>query len=127
MEIPLDSSIAHSTTLQREQNKAEQEQLKRLVLDYESREEAADKAGMSELMTFVSLESYVLIRLSSPYSSQRIARSSWYRPQLRSRQSSKRCQGSSCSLILSKVQHLYSFFSDDGYHHRIGEVSPLQQ
>jgi len=45
MEIPLDSSIAQSTTLQREQNKAEQEQLKRLVLDYESREEAADKAG----------------------------------------------------------------------------------
>ncbi|GAA6012801.1 hypothetical protein JCM11491_002566 [Sporobolomyces phaffii] len=48
MEIPLDSSIAQSTTLQREQNKAEQEQLKRLVLDYESREEAADKAALKE-------------------------------------------------------------------------------
>ncbi|GAA5932084.1 hypothetical protein JCM1841_006860 [Sporobolomyces salmonicolor] len=48
MEIPLDSSIAQSTTLQREQNKAEQEQLKRLVLDYEQREEAADKQALKE-------------------------------------------------------------------------------
>ncbi|GAA6063250.1 hypothetical protein JCM10212_003613 [Sporobolomyces blumeae] len=48
MEIPLDSQIAQSTTLQREQNKAEQEQLKRLVLDYEQREEAADKAALKE-------------------------------------------------------------------------------
>ncbi|GAA5860718.1 hypothetical protein JCM1840_001941 [Sporobolomyces johnsonii] len=48
MEIPLDSSIAQSTTLQREQNKAEQEQLKRLVLDYEQREEEADKQALKE-------------------------------------------------------------------------------
>lgn len=47
MEIPRDSSIAMSSTLQREQNKAEQERLKRLVLDYESREEEADKQGAS--------------------------------------------------------------------------------
>ncbi|GAA5988927.1 hypothetical protein JCM11641_002917 [Rhodosporidiobolus odoratus] len=48
MEIPLDSSIAMSTTLQREQNKAEQERMKRLVLDYESREEEADKQALKE-------------------------------------------------------------------------------
>ncbi|BGP19262.1 hypothetical protein JCM10213_008219 [Rhodosporidiobolus nylandii] len=48
MEIPLDSSIAQSTTLQREQNKAEQERMKRLVLDYESREEEADKQAFKE-------------------------------------------------------------------------------
>ncbi|GAA5823590.1 hypothetical protein JCM3770_003517 [Rhodotorula araucariae] len=48
MEIPRDSSIAMSTTLQREQNKAEQERLKRLVLDYESREEEADKQALKE-------------------------------------------------------------------------------
>ncbi|GAA6002946.1 uncharacterized protein JCM10292_000260 [Rhodotorula paludigena] len=48
MEIPRDSSIAMSTTLQREQNKAEQERLKRLVLDYESREEELDKQALKE-------------------------------------------------------------------------------
>lgn len=45
MEIPLDSSIAMSTTLQREQNKVEQEKMKRLVLDYDMRQEEADKQG----------------------------------------------------------------------------------
>ncbi|BGP42681.1 mRNA decay protein [Rhodotorula kratochvilovae] len=48
MEIPRDSSIAMSSTLQREQNKAEQERLKRLVLDYESREEENDKQALKE-------------------------------------------------------------------------------
>lgn len=43
MEIPRDSAIAMSTTHQREQNKAEQERLKRLVLNYEEREEELDK------------------------------------------------------------------------------------
>lgn len=47
MEIPRESSIAMSTVAQREQHKAEQERLKRLVLDYESREEEADKQGQS--------------------------------------------------------------------------------
>ncbi|KPV73840.1 uncharacterized protein RHOBADRAFT_54435 [Rhodotorula graminis WP1] len=50
MEIPRDSSIAMSSTLQREQNKAEQERLKRLVLDYESREEEADKQALKETL-----------------------------------------------------------------------------
>lgn len=45
MEIPRDSAIALSTTQQREQNKAEQERLKRLVLNYEEREEELDKQG----------------------------------------------------------------------------------
>jgi regulator of nonsense transcripts 2 len=45
MEIPRDSAIAMSTTQQREQNKAEQERLKRLVLNYEEREEELDKQG----------------------------------------------------------------------------------
>jgi len=56
MEIPRDSSIAMSTTLQREQNKAEQERLKRLVLDYESREEEADKQGASRSSPPVCIE-----------------------------------------------------------------------
>ncbi|GAA6010941.1 hypothetical protein JCM10207_004002 [Rhodosporidiobolus poonsookiae] len=48
MEIPLDSSIAMSTTLQREQNRAEQERMKRLVLDFEAREEEQDKQALKE-------------------------------------------------------------------------------
>ncbi|GAA5864331.1 hypothetical protein JCM3774_002754 [Rhodotorula dairenensis] len=48
MEIPRDSAIAMSTTQQREQNKAEQERLKRLVLNYESREEELDKQALKE-------------------------------------------------------------------------------
>ncbi|GAA6033062.1 hypothetical protein JCM8097_000126 [Rhodosporidiobolus ruineniae] len=48
MEIPLDSSIAQSTRLQREQNKAEQERMKRLVLNFEAREEEADKQALKE-------------------------------------------------------------------------------
>ncbi|GAA5918328.1 hypothetical protein JCM6882_008215 [Rhodosporidiobolus microsporus] len=48
MEIPLDSSIAQSTTLQREQNRAEQERMKRLVLDFEAREEESDKQALKE-------------------------------------------------------------------------------
>lgn len=47
MEIPRESSIAMSSVAQREQHKVEQERLKRLVLDYESREEEADKQGGS--------------------------------------------------------------------------------
>lgn len=45
MEIPLESSIAVHTLEKRAQDKAEQQQLKRLVLDYESREEASEKQG----------------------------------------------------------------------------------
>jgi regulator of nonsense transcripts 2 len=52
MEIPLDSSIAMSTTLQREQNKVEQERMKRLVLDYDTRQEEADKQGSSPFLSF---------------------------------------------------------------------------
>ncbi len=52
MEIPRDSAIVMSTTQQREQNKAEQERLKRLVLNYEEREEELDKQG--ELSTLSS-------------------------------------------------------------------------
>ncbi|KAG0661052.1 hypothetical protein C6P46_004159 [Rhodotorula mucilaginosa] len=48
MEIPRDSAIAMSTTQQREQNKAEQERLKRLVLNYEEREEELDKQALKE-------------------------------------------------------------------------------
>ncbi|BGP57439.1 hypothetical protein JCM8202_001997 [Rhodotorula sphaerocarpa] len=48
MEIPRDSAIALSTTQQREQNKAEQERLKRLVLNYEEREEELDKQALKE-------------------------------------------------------------------------------
>ncbi|POY76480.1 hypothetical protein BMF94_0681 [Rhodotorula taiwanensis] len=48
MEIPRDSAIAMSTTHQREQNKAEQERLKRLVLNYEEREEELDKQSLKE-------------------------------------------------------------------------------
>ncbi|PRQ75790.1 Armadillo-type fold [Rhodotorula toruloides] len=50
MEIPRESSIAISTVAQREQHKAEQERLKRLVLDYESREEEADKQALKETL-----------------------------------------------------------------------------
>ncbi|BGP26942.1 regulatorof nonsense transcripts 2 [Rhodotorula toruloides] len=50
MEIPRESSIAMSTVAQREQHKAEQERLKRLVLDYESREEEADKQALKETL-----------------------------------------------------------------------------
>ncbi|GAA5985262.1 hypothetical protein JCM10908_002591 [Rhodotorula pacifica] len=48
MEIPRDSAIAMSTTQQREQNRAEQERLKRLVLNYEEREEELDKQALKE-------------------------------------------------------------------------------
>ncbi|GAA5821683.1 hypothetical protein JCM11251_000968 [Rhodosporidiobolus azoricus] len=48
MEIPLESSIAQSTTLHREQSKAEQERMKRLVLDFEAREEESDKQALKE-------------------------------------------------------------------------------
>jgi regulator of nonsense transcripts 2 len=53
MEIPLDSSIAMSTTLQREQNKVEQERMKRLVLDYDMRQEEADKQGSCPFLFFL--------------------------------------------------------------------------
>lgn len=45
MEIPLESSIAVNSLEKRAQDKEEQQQLKRLVLDYEQREEAAEKQG----------------------------------------------------------------------------------
>lgn len=45
MEIPRDSSIAVHTLEKRAQDKAEQQELKRRVLDYESREEASEKEG----------------------------------------------------------------------------------
>lgn len=45
MEIPRESSIAMHTLEKRAQDKAEQQQLKRLVLDYEQREEASEKQG----------------------------------------------------------------------------------
>lgn len=43
----MESSIAIHTLEKRAQNKAEQQQLKRLVLDYEQREEASEKQGSS--------------------------------------------------------------------------------
>lgn len=46
MEIPLESAIAVHSLEKRAQDKAEQQQLKRLVLDYEQREEQAEKQGM---------------------------------------------------------------------------------
>ena len=45
MDIPLDSAIAIHTLEKRAQDAAEHEQLKRLVLDYEQREEASEKQG----------------------------------------------------------------------------------
>ncbi|GAA5874033.1 hypothetical protein JCM8547_004811, partial [Rhodosporidiobolus lusitaniae] len=50
MEIPYDSSIAMSTTLQREQNRAEQERMKRLVLAHDARQEEADKQAYKEAL-----------------------------------------------------------------------------
>lgn len=47
MEIPRESSIAVHTLEKRAKDKAEQQQLKRLVLDYEQREEASEKQGSS--------------------------------------------------------------------------------
>lgn len=45
LEIPVDSAIAVGSISARERNKAEQEQLKRLVLQNERRQEQADKQG----------------------------------------------------------------------------------
>jgi regulator of nonsense transcripts 2 len=45
MEIPVESAIAVHTLEKRAQDKAEQQELKRRVLDYESREEASEKQG----------------------------------------------------------------------------------
>lgn len=45
MDIPLESSIAVHTLEKRAQDRAEKQQLKRLVLDYESREEQSEKQG----------------------------------------------------------------------------------
>lgn len=47
MEIPFESSIAIHTLQKQQQNKAEQQQLKKLVLDYEQRSESAEKQGQS--------------------------------------------------------------------------------
>lgn len=45
MEIPLESAIAVHTLEKRALDKAEQQELKKLVLDYETREEASEKQG----------------------------------------------------------------------------------
>ncbi|KAK4701878.1 regulator of nonsense transcripts 2, partial [Phenoliferia sp. Uapishka_3] len=45
MDIPVESAIAVHTLEKRAQDKAEQQELKRRVLDYESREEATEKQG----------------------------------------------------------------------------------
>lgn len=47
MEIPMESAIAVNSLEKRAQDRAEQQQLKRLVLDYEQREEQAEKQGSS--------------------------------------------------------------------------------
>lgn len=46
MEIPLESSIAVHTLEKRAQEKAEQQELKKLVLDYEHREQVNEKQGL---------------------------------------------------------------------------------
>ena len=51
MEIPVDSAIAIHTLEKRAQDKAEQQELKRRVLDYESREEQSEKQCQSFLQT----------------------------------------------------------------------------
>ena len=43
MDIPVDSSIAVNTRRKQEESRKEQQHLKRLVLDYEQREEAESK------------------------------------------------------------------------------------
>ncbi|SCV73578.1 BQ2448_7504 [Microbotryum intermedium] len=50
MEIPLESSIAVHTLEKRALDKAEQQQLKKLVLDYEQREEVAEKQAFKDEM-----------------------------------------------------------------------------
>ncbi|SGZ02313.1 BQ5605_C033g11201 [Microbotryum silenes-dioicae] len=50
MEIPLESSIAVHTLEKRAIDKAEQQQLKKLVLDYEQREEVAEKQAFKDDM-----------------------------------------------------------------------------
>ncbi|SCZ95077.1 BZ3500_MvSof-1268-A1-R1_Chr11-3g03587 [Microbotryum saponariae] len=50
MEIPLESSIAVHTLEKRAIDKAEQQQLKQLVLDYEQREEVAEKQAFKDDM-----------------------------------------------------------------------------
>ena len=49
----MESSIAIHTLEKRAQNKAEQQQLKRLVLDYEQREEASEKQGSFRVPYFL--------------------------------------------------------------------------
>lgn len=83
MEIPLESAIAMHTLEKRAQDKAEQQELKRRVLDYEHREEAAEKQGpplpVSSLQPFISPTDFP----TSIHSSQRLARSAWSEPSLR--------------------------------------------
>ena len=43
MDIPVDSSIAVNTRRKQEESRKEQQHLKKLVLDYEQREEAESK------------------------------------------------------------------------------------
>ncbi|KAM0751324.1 ARM repeat-containing protein [Meredithblackwellia eburnea MCA 4105] len=50
MEIPLESAIAVHTLEKRAQDKAEQQELKKKVLDYEQREEENEKLALREMM-----------------------------------------------------------------------------
>lgn len=53
LEIPTSSTLAAQTLSAQIQNKQEQEQLKRLVLDYEQREELAEMKGLSSILFLV--------------------------------------------------------------------------
>lgn len=48
MEVPSDSLLAVSTRSKQEAEREEQQQLKKLVLNYEEREEAAARQGKGE-------------------------------------------------------------------------------
>ena len=98
MEIPRDSAIAMSTTQQREQNKAEQERLKRLVLNYEEREEELDKQGA---LLYLIIPSLASARLTSHHqcSTERVACAPRDRSQLRSGEPEKGCESPSRALI----------------------------
>lgn len=50
MEIPLASAIAVHTLEKRAQDKAEQQELKKLVLDYEHREQVNEKQALKDTM-----------------------------------------------------------------------------
>jgi regulator of nonsense transcripts 2 len=60
--IPSESALAVQTRSAQEQDKVEQQHLKRLVLDYEQREEAEEIKGGSNMLTFRVTQTGILVQ-----------------------------------------------------------------